>query len=247
MVITWCNIHTCLDITHVCLKYSQICVRYQDSAYITGVHENLQRSCTALLHAVADLSAEHTDLHMEEEEWALPSMRFILLLSLSALLHRLPAWKWHPANPSSFILPLASPSSLGFPRVLWMSLPNASTLQPPPSLCEWGKVRELRKWFALFIHAGGISGCILILQTQPLLVCVCTCVFVCVCVCVCVCVHALLFSATTSAMLLSAQMISKTVCFVSFSFLDKYYWNRPMKNPNCRSCNFFDKEKDVWQ
>lgn len=164
MVITWCNTHTCL--WRILLTSVLNTAWYVLDIWILPtslVCMTICRGAVLRLHAVADLSAEHTDLHMEEEEWALPSMRFVLLLSLSALLHRLPAWKWHPANPSSFILPLASPSSLGFPRVLWMSVPNASTLQPPPSLCAWEKVRELRKWFALFIHAGGISCCILIL------------------------------------------------------------------------------------
>ena len=39
-----------------------------DSVYFTADNVQICRGAVLRLHAVADLSAEHTDLHMEEEE-----------------------------------------------------------------------------------------------------------------------------------------------------------------------------------
>lgn len=69
------------------------------AAYLDSADYMCMRFCRGAavppLSAVVDLPAEHTDLHMEEEEGeeemeGLPP--FVLFsLSLSALLHRLPA------------------------------------------------------------------------------------------------------------------------------------------------------------
>lgn len=234
MALTLTFVLLIIEFTPVCLMQVtvresfillQLHVSYLDSDCITA-DNTCMRFCRGAaappLPAVADLPAEHTDLHMEEEEREGGGGDGVLFsFSPSALLHRLPAWKWHRCNPSSSststALPLAFPSSLGSRGLCErLFVPNASTLQAPLlnlsllslSLFVCVRERETERvggflWFPLFIQAGegrGVVGacCVLVLRPH------CFCNWL---VCVCVRTGLLLFSAT-AGMLLNGGCVS---------------------------------------
>lgn len=185
-----------------------------------------------LLPTVDDLSAEHTDLHKkgegEEEgegEEVLP-VRFVLLLSPSALLHRLPAWKWHPANPSSLssfsssTLPLAflhlcGPE--GFVSVCSCQMPALCTPSSthPSSLCACERESERVEEMVPPSSSSRLGGCLLCNgASSPQ--------FECVCVCVCAWMGLPLFSATAGMLLNAVVSPDAQQYCLSLSFSSVY-------------------------
>lgn len=208
-----------IEFTSVCLM--QITVResftllrlhvsYLDSDCITA-DNTCMRLCRGAaappLPAVADLPAEHSDLHMAEEEregggGGGYGVRFVLLLperlapqaaclEMASLQPLLLLYLHRPPPRFSFIS--------GVPRALWASVRAKCqhSAGPPPTspsfpyLCVCVRERETERvggflWFPLFIQAGegrGVVGacCVLVLTVFAIgwCVCVCVCVYVC--------------------------------------------------------------------
>lgn len=255
----WMRSICLIDIT-VCGKVNlpAACL-HPDCITADNVHETLQRSCCT----AADLPAEHTDLHIEEEEGEEEEMEalppFVLFsFSLSASLHRLPAWKWHCCNPSScsstspsLFLHLWSPE--GFVSVCSCQMP---ALCRPPSLpvCVYDRERVMGFLGSLFIQAGGVlSHCLC-----KWCVCVCACVYVCVHVCVPVCYCSQRLLECCWMVVVSAQMPSSIVCLCYFHlctvhFCLSYMWvpcltvTLPLCSELWAYCLHVNKDFSIWK